>query len=289
MTTPPPARTMSQTRAMHMPMAAAVRLSAFILWVLVVVPVVALLGFCHLVGPCRSVARFFWRGAARIVGISLIVRGKPCPDQPILFVANHASYLDVIVLGALVRAAFVAKKEVEGWPGIGFMAKLGRTVFVERRPRRSKDQKDAMISRLMDIGESLVLFPEGTSNDGNRVLPFKSALLSVAEAHLADGRPLPVQPVSIAYTHLGGLPMGRGWRPYFAWYGDMELAPHLWTMLGLGRLTVEVDFHPWVTLDQFGSRKALADHCYGVIGRGVAQANVGRGGVSPATETVTVG
>lgn len=286
---PSAASDVSQTRAMHMPVAAAVRLVAFVVWVLVVVPVVAFLGSCRLIGPCRSVARFFWRGVARIIGITLVVRGQPCPDQPLLYVSNHASYLDIVVIGALVRTAFVAKKEVGQWPGIGFMAKLGRTVFIERHPRRSKDQKDEMIARLMSVGESLVLFPEGTSNDGNRVLPFKSALLSVAEARLPDGRPLPVQPISIAYTHLGGLPMGRGWRPYFAWYGDMELAPHLWTVLGLGRLTVEVDFHPAVTLEQFGSRKALADHCYETIRRGVVEANIGRARLASTTDTVAIG
>ena len=196
----------SQTRAMHMPVIAAVRLFVFVVWVLLVVPVVAALGFCRLVGPCRSVSRFFWQGTAKIIGIELVVRGERCPDRPVLFVANHASYLDVVVIGALVRAAFVAKMEVQQWPGIGLMARLGRTVFVERRPRRSKEQKDEMIGRLTSVGESLILFPEGTSNDGNRVLPFKSALLSVAEARLADGRPLPVQPVSVAYTRLGGFP-----------------------------------------------------------------------------------
>jgi 1-acyl-sn-glycerol-3-phosphate acyltransferase len=289
MTTPSPVHEENQTQAMHTPVTAAVRLLVFVLWVLAMVPVVALLGFFQLIGPCRWVARFFWQVAAKIIGITLVVRGKPCSDHPTLFVANHASYLDIVVIGALVRTAFVAKKEVAQWPGIGFLSKLGRTVFIERRPNRSKDQKDAMISRLMDIGESLVLFPEGTSNDGNRVLPFKSALLSVAEARLPDGRPLPVQPISIAYTHLGGLPMGRGWRPYFAWYGDMELAPHLWTVLGLGHLTVEVDFHPVVTLEQFGSRKALADHCYDVIRRGVVEANIGRARALSVVGTVTVG
>lgn len=279
----------NQTKAMHMPLAAAMRLCAFVLWMLFLVPPVALLGTCGLIGACRRVALAFWRGAIRILGIRVIVRGTPCPDQPLLFVANHASYLDIAVIGALVPAAFVAKQEVGQWPGIGFLAKLGRTVFIERRARRTKVQKDAMISRLLKLGESLVLFPEGTSNDGNRVLPFKSALLSVAEARLPDGRPLPVQPISLAYTHLGGLPMGRGWRPYYAWYGDMELAPHLWTMLGLGLVTVEVDFHQPVTLDQFGSRKALADHCHDVIRRGVVAANAGRGGEAPPARTVTVG
>jgi len=286
---PAVAKAESQTDAMHMPVAAAMRLFCFVVWVLAIVPLVAVLGFFQRVGRCRSIAQFFWQGAARIIGIDLVVRGAPCPDRPALFVANHASYLDIVVIGALVPAAFIAKKEVRQWPGIGFMAKLGRTVFIERRSRRSREQKDQLLDRLMAVGESLVLFPEGTSNDGNRVLPFKSALFSVAETRLPDGRPLSVQPISIAYTHLGGLPMGRGWRPYFAWYGDMELASHLWTVLGLGRVTVEVDFHPPVTLEQFGSRKALTDHCYNAVRRGVVQANAGLAGRSVATDTVIIG
>jgi 1-acyl-sn-glycerol-3-phosphate acyltransferase len=289
MSMPAVANAESQTHAMHMPMAAAMRLFFFVVWVLAIVPPVAILGFFQRVGRCRSVAQFFWQGAARIIGIDLVVRGTPCPDRPALFVANHTSYLDIVVIGALVPAAFVAKREVRQWPGIGFLAKLGRTVFIERRSRRSREQKDQLLDRLMSVGESLVLFPEGTSNDGNRVLPFKSALLSVAETRLPDGRPLPVQPISIAYTHLGGLPMGRGWRPYFAWYGDMALAPHLWTVLGLGRVTVEVDFYPPVTLEQFGSRKALTDHCYNVIRRGVVQANAGLARRPVATDTVIIG
>ena len=279
----------SQTKAMHLPIVAATRLAFFVIWVLAVVPIVAILGVLQRVALCRAVARFFWRGAIKIVGIELVVRGAPCKDSPVLFIANHASYLDILVIGALVEAAFVAKSEVRQWPGIGFMAKLGRTVFIERRPRRSKDQKEQMLDRLMAIGESLVLFPEGTSNDGNRVLPFKSALFSVAETILPTGRLLPVQPLSIAYTHLGGLPMGRGWRSYFAWYGDMELASHLWTMLGLGRLTVEVDFHTPVSLEQFESRKALAEHCYQTIYHAVVRANAGMASLSAKTETVIVG
>jgi 1-acyl-sn-glycerol-3-phosphate acyltransferase len=266
----------NQTSAMHAPFTAAFRLVTFILWILVMALPVALFGALGWIGLCRRVARTFWRGVVRILSLDIIVRGSPCADRPVLFVANHASYLDIIVIGALVDAAFVAKREVGQWPGIGFLAKLGRTVFIERRARRSKEQKDEMIGRLLAAGESLVLFPEGTSNDGNRVLPFKSALLSVAEARLADGRLLPVQPLSVAYTRLDGLPMGYGWRPYFAWYGDMELANHLWTVLGIGRLTVEVDFHPTVDLGKFASRKALTDHCHDVIQRSVVAANFGR-------------
>ncbi|MTJ84426.1 MAG: 1-acyl-sn-glycerol-3-phosphate acyltransferase [Telmatospirillum sp.] len=261
-----------QTRTIHAPVTAGLRLIGVVAWTLLVVPWVGVLGGMGMVGRCRAAARFYWQGMVRLLGISLEIKGEPCPDHPALFVANHASYLDIIVLGALVKGAFVAKREVGQWPAIGFMSKLGRTVFIERVARHSREQKDELMTRLTDVGESLILFPEGTSNDGNRVLRFKSALLSVAEARIGEGRPLPVQPIALSYTRLDGLPMGRGWRPFFAWYGDMDLAPHLWMVLGLGRLTVEVVFHPAVTLDQFGSRKALTDHCHRVIAQTVTEA-----------------
>ena len=116
-----------------------------------------------------------------------------------------------------------------------------------------------MIRRL-ENGDNLILFPEGTSSDGNAVLPFKSALFSVAQVE-PHGRPLLVQPVSLAYTRLDGMPVGRALRPYFAWYGDMTLAPHFWEVAGLGHTTVDVVFHSPVTIAGYESRKALADHC----------------------------
>jgi 1-acyl-sn-glycerol-3-phosphate acyltransferase len=261
--------------AIHSPITAALRLIGICLWTLVMIPPVGLLLATARVHLCRRVGLFYWQVAVRIVGFRVVARGTVCPDKPVLFVSNHASYLDVVILGSLVPAAFVAKKEVSAWPGIGLLSKLGRTVFVDRRPRKSLGQRNEMVARLASEGESLVLFPEGTSSDGNRVLPFKSALLSVAEICRPDGRPLAVQPVSIAYTLLDGMPLGRGWRPFYAWYGDMELASHLWTVLGLGRLTVEVDFLPPVDLGQFASRKALADHCCTAIRQALVAANTG--------------
>jgi 1-acyl-sn-glycerol-3-phosphate acyltransferase len=264
------------TLAMHSPLRAGLRLLAFISWTLLfITPYAALLGLGRQ-RLCARLARFYWRMVRRILGFDVRVEGDPNGAETVLFVSNHASYLDIVVLGSLLTACFVAKKEVQSWPGISVIAKLGRTVFVDRKPRRSLDQRDEILKRFSGTGERLILFPEGTSTDGNRVLPFKSALLSVAEQHLSDGIALPVQPVSLAYTRLDGIPMGRGWRPFLAWYGDMELAPHLWIAAGLGRTTVDVVFHPSVRLDQFGSRKALADHCHAVVRNGVAAANAGR-------------
>ena len=121
----------------------------------------------------------------------------------------------------------------------------------------------------------MILFPEGTSGDGNRVLPFRSALFSAARSQPGE-ESLVVQPVSIAYTELDDLPLGRYLRPLCAWYGDMDLAPHLWQLAGLGRLTVVVRFHSPVTLAELGSRKALANHCQAEVARGVAAALTGR-------------
>jgi 1-acyl-sn-glycerol-3-phosphate acyltransferase len=119
------------------------------------------------------------------------------------------------------------------------------------------------------------MFPEGASSDGNRVMPFKTALFSVAQQEI-DGQELVVQPVSIAYTRLDGMPIGRMLKPYFAWYGNMDMAPHMWTLFGLGICTVELIFHPPVTLSQYETRKGLADHCYDVVSIGVSDANAGR-------------
>jgi len=262
--------------AFHSRRLAAIRLGICLAWTLLEIPVQATLLSLGAVLWARRNARWYWRGIASILGIRLIVRGMPTDRQPVLFVANHSSYLDIVALGAVLDAAFIAKSEIAGWPGIGVIAKLGRTVFVDRRPRNSQGHRDDMLDRLTKSGESLILFPEGTSHDGNRVRPFKSALFSAADVNDPAGQPLTVQPVSVAYTQLDGMPIGRSWRPLFTWFGDMDLAPHLWTMIGLGNTTVEIEIHPATTLPVFGSRKGLADHCYRLVAQGVASANAGR-------------
>ena len=216
----------------------------------------------------------YHRLVCRILGIRVSVRGTLAPARPLLVAANHSSYLDIEVLGSLVPGSFVAKSEIAGWPFFGWLAKLQRSVFIERRSSKAREHKDEIEKRLIE-GDVLILFPEGTSDDGNRLLPFRSALFSVAERRI-EGEPLVVQPVSLAYTRLDGMPMGRSFRPFFAWYGDMALAPHLWRMLGMGVLTAEVIFHEPVTIDRFGSRKAMAEHCWRVVSEGVASLLAGR-------------
>lgn len=222
----------------------------------------------------KSLPHWYHRRTCRILGIRIESRGSRSPRHPTLFVANHVSYFDVEVLGALTPVSFVAKAEVATWPFFAWLARLQETVFVERRAQRTADHRDEIAGRL-EAGDDLVLFAEGTSGDGNGILPFKSALFSVAERR-PKGQALTVQPVSISYTRLDGVPLGRYLRPFFAWYGDMELGPHLWHALSLGYVTVVVEFHEPVTLERFGSRKALCDHCHAVVSGGVAAALSGR-------------
>jgi 1-acyl-sn-glycerol-3-phosphate acyltransferase len=224
-------------------------------------------------GFARRLPGIYHRIIARIMGFDLIVTGIPVGTAPVLFIGNHVSYIDIVVLSAAVDGSFVAKAEIANWPLFGWLAKLQRTIFIERRAMHARVQRDEISARL-ESGDNLFLFPEGTSDDGTHVLPFKSALFAVAERKVGD-KPLVVQPFSIAYTRLNGLPIGRDWRPLYAWYGDMELPGHMWQLLGLSRVQADLIFHEPVTLEALGTRKALADHCWRVVAEGVALANSG--------------
>ncbi len=195
--------------------------------------------------------------------------GRPATGAPTLFVANHLSYLDIIVLGGVLDAAFIAKSEVARWPLIGLLGRLGRTVFVQRRALQSARQCDALAERL-GAGGSLILFAEGTSTDGARVRPFKSALFGVLDRPGLAAQ-VTIQPVTIAYTRFrGGLAIDHGLRPCYAWYGDMALAPHLWRALGLPGAEVELRFHDPLSSRAFASRKALAGHAERQVAAGLA-------------------
>jgi 1-acyl-sn-glycerol-3-phosphate acyltransferase len=249
------------------------RIALYLVWTALLMPVQAL-GLVLRRPWIRTLPRFYHRWCCRILGFRVREIGAPTSARPALFVANHISYTDIAVLGSLICGSFIAKVEVARWPLFGWLAKLQRSVFVDRRVRSTQAQRDAMTARLA-AGDALILFPEGTSGDGSRVLPFKTALLGAAETRPETG-PIAVQPVSIAYTKLDGIPLGRLYRPFFAWYGAMSLAPHLWRMIGLGTVDVAVEFHPPTSYADCGSRKALAQYCHGRIASGVAAAISGR-------------
>jgi lyso-ornithine lipid O-acyltransferase len=219
----------------------------------------------------RTFPHRYHRFIARMFGIRIRVVGTP-PKRAALLLANHTSWLDIVIFSAVMPLSFVAKSEVNTWPFFGTLARLQRTVFVTRA-RRSETglARDAIAERLAQ-GDVLVLFPEGTSDDGNSVLPFKSALLSAADSALHAGREVTVQPVSTAYVAREGIPMGRENRPLYAWYGDMELVPHLWEALEAGPLDVVMQFHsPLSAMD----RKELARVAWETVRKGQAAALAG--------------
>jgi 1-acyl-sn-glycerol-3-phosphate acyltransferase len=222
----------------------------------------------------RTFPYYYHRFVAALFGIHIRIVGKPVTGEGVLMVANHTSWADIIIFSALTPLSFVSKAEVASYPFFGTLARLQRTVFVERTRRSSTGEtRDEIRERLL-AGDTLLLFPEGTSHDGNKVLPFKSALLGAAEAVLANGQHVKVQPVSAAFTSLHGLPMGRETRPLFAWYGDMELVPHIWEALKAGPLDVVVQFHEPFSLDVM-DRKTLAKQAQVVVKTGLTQALAG--------------
>jgi 1-acyl-sn-glycerol-3-phosphate acyltransferase len=207
-----------------------------------------------LVLPGRGKERFamlFWSGVAAIFGLRVTVHGRPASARPVLFIGNHCSWLDIVVFGAHVPGCFVAKGAIASWPVISLIARLGRTIFVSRE-RASVGREQNQLSRRLASGDNVILFPEGTTSDGTRVLPFSSTFLVLA----ADASRPAVQPTTLVYDGIDGLPVQRRDRPGISWYGDMVLAPHALIVLRRRRLHATLVFDEAMT-PTIG-RKALA-------------------------------
>ncbi|QNT79068.1 lysophospholipid acyltransferase family protein [Entomobacter blattae] len=235
--------------------------------------------FLKLPGSAKiRMPRLFWKKVCTMLGLKVRVIGAPIRNykakgRPVIYISNHSSWLDVPVLGASVYACFVAKEEVGTWPIISTISRLGRTIYVSRQRGTTGRERDTMITRLQE-GDNLILFPEGTSSDGSRVLPFLSSFFSIAKTFSKEEKlqritPL-LQPVSIVYDQLENLPVGRRRRSIFAWYGDMELAPHFWKLGQWRNMRTTVLLHPPIDPDLFSSRKALAITAWKAVDEGAA-------------------
>jgi 1-acyl-sn-glycerol-3-phosphate acyltransferase len=248
-----------------------VRLAAFGFLVFGLTPFFAVSRLMFWLDPYRM-PRVLYLNVCRLLGMRVRVHGRIARHGPVLFMANHTSYLDVPALGSVVPAFFVAKSDVAHWPVFGPLTRLYRTVFVERKATRAAAQRD-VIRPMLERGTSLVIFPEGTSSDGQRVLPFKSSLFGLAEGLLPSGGEVRVQPVSIVCTRMGGLPVNQGDRAFYAWFGDMDFLPHLWRAFQQAHFTVDIIFHPPTSIAAHGNdRKELAKACQAAVAHGVEQA-----------------
>jgi lyso-ornithine lipid O-acyltransferase len=198
------------------------------------------------------------RAALRTMRMPLVVHGRPMSAFGAV-VANHSSWLDVFALNAADRVYFVAKSEVAGWPGIGWLARATGTAFIARKGTEAKRQQELFEARLI-AGHRLLFFPEGTSTDAIRVLPFKSTLFAAFFSPRLE-RSMSIQPVTVVFH----APDGEDAR-FYGWWGEMDFASHLLKTLSVRRQgRVEVTFHPEVPVDAFPDRKALSQYCERVI------------------------
>jgi 1-acyl-sn-glycerol-3-phosphate acyltransferase len=249
------------------------RALSIVLWTLPCMLVQAVL--IALPGKAKvTFARSYWAMMCRLMGLRVRVIGarmrRRVAGRPIVFVANHSSWLDILVLGGRLNACFIAKEEVSRWPMVSWIAKLGRTVYVRRQRTSTARERDEMRERLAS-GDNLILFPEGTTSDGSRVLPFRSAFFSVVEQAVApDGLPPLVVPVSVVYDRLAYLPAGRATRPLFAWYGDMDIGSHFWRLAQHRGLRATVLLHTPLDPAAFPTRKALAQATWSAVAAGAA-------------------
>ncbi|HET7412937.1 MAG TPA: 1-acyl-sn-glycerol-3-phosphate acyltransferase [Pararhizobium sp.] len=204
--------------------------------------------------------RWWHRVACPALGIRVHVHGKIETGRPLLLASNHVSWKDIIVLGSVADVVYIAKSQVKTWPVFGWLARLQRSVFIERENKRDTGRQITDVAERLTAGEIVVLFAEGTTSDGNRVLEFKSALFGAAAAALpyAPNGEVLVQPVAIAYTHIHGMPMGRYHRPIAAWPGDVALMPSLIGVLKEGAIDVEVSFGEAVRFTAESRRKDVA-------------------------------
>ncbi len=228
---------------------------AFIILTIVLVAMLLILRAMRL--PGRGViSQAYSRMICALLGVRITVQGALSTDRAVLVVANHVSWLDILVIAATAPTIFVAKSEVAGWPLVGIAARARGTVFVDRQRRHRSEDTNGEIAAQLAAGAAIVLFAEGTSSDGNRVLPFRSSLFGAVRQAGVEG--IRVQPLSIAYLRIHGLPMGRRHRPVAAWYGDMDLAPHLVDLMKRGPLDVTLTWGDIQASRPDADRKALA-------------------------------
>lgn len=227
----------------------------------------------------RRFPNWYHRQVCRLLGVRLHIEGAIAPDRPVLVVANHTSWLDIPVLSAVAPLSFVAKKDVARWPFVSTLAKLQRTVFVDRERRSAVGETTNEMTARLAAGDAVVLFAEGTSSDGNRVLPFKTSLFAAAKpparggegAAVSPGSEVVVQTLSLVYTRLHGVPINRSARPIVGWYGDMEMQSHAWALLKAGPLDVTIRIGAPIPLETFTDRKDLARRSEEEIRRNVVQ------------------
>lgn len=233
----------------------------------------------------RRIPTFYHRLVCAILGVRITTIGRRTEAAPLLIVANHVSWLDICVITAAAPVVFVAKREVATWPVFGLLARLQRSIFVDRERRHKTRDVNGEIARRLAAGDAVLLFAEGTSSDGSHVGTFRSALIGAARdtiAGAAPGERVVIQPLSIAYTAVRGLPLARANRSMVAWYGSTLLLPHLRQLVACGAIDVTVTWGSAVDYDGSCDRKTMARRLEGHVRAMTVAALRGRVSANPA-------
>ena len=183
----------------------------------------------------------FHKFLLKILGIRLSIKGKPSERKPLILIGNHCSYLDIIILGSVLPVCFVAKSEIKGWFLFGTLASLQNSIFIDRRNFKALDSLKK-ISKNLSSNFAIIIFPEGTTNNGKRVLKFRASLFKIFE----DDPTLGLQNFSLCYTHINSMPIDNRMRPSIAWYGEMSLITHLKRLLNYSSIGAKLQFHPTI-------------------------------------------
>ncbi len=248
---------------------APLKLSLLVLWVAVFIPPVWIAKKLKSDSRQRLVI-LCYKGLLHITGIRLQVHGEASPARPMLLVTNHLSYMDIAILGSQLPVRFTPKSEIADWPVIGGICRLTNAVFIDRRTEKIRDMAENIKNALSE-GAIVCMFPEASTGNGLHMLPFKSGFFSLAEENV-EGSEVIVQPAAIVYTRISRLPIDSTQWPSIAWYGDMDLLPHMKELMRLGPIDVELVFLPPMSISEYGNRKALAEACQETIAAAVEEA-----------------
>ncbi len=230
------------------------RLTAFLLMSVVLLPFVIVSDLLNWRFAKIKFTSLYYQLSAFSWGIRLKQQGAFASDRPLLVVSNHCSYTDIPVLGSLAPVHFTPKADIASWPVIGYLCRLSESVFINRNPRKTAENM-AELTKAMEKGWMISLFPEGTTNDGTSIQSFRSSYFSLAE------QGLPVQPVTVIYTQPNGEPLSPQAMRKVAWIGEDEFGPHLMDFLAQPAILATVICHAPTGIEQFEDRKALAAHC----------------------------
>ena len=230
----------------------------FIPVMIVIIPAQALINALRLPG-WTVLPRLFHRVGCIFLGLRVTVIGQPATGRPTLLVSNHISWTDIVAVGSVADVTFVAKREVGEWFFVGMMARLQKTIFVDRTRRTDARRTTTEMARRMADGGAVLLFAEGQSDIGTHVLPFRSALVGAAQQAMleAGASEVLIQPLTISYTRLQGLPVSRNERSLIAWIKSKSVKQNIKEILSGGVKEVTLAFGTPMPLAQGADRKTV--------------------------------